>query len=113
MFSSVKARACLDISVAGPGTAATDLLAASKNIANDFSVCSRDFSARLRSSAGTSRFGCSTTGSPPLSRLLAFRLGTSAVATHEQRQINVHNGGFQNAALLAHRSTNIRVLIFR
>src|SRR3569832_1037756 len=57
MFCSVKARACLDTSAPAPGTDDIDLVAASKNIPNAFSAWSIVFSARSRSSAGTSSFG--------------------------------------------------------
>src|SRR6478609_6073118 len=57
MFCSVKASACFDTSAPAPGTVVIDLVAASKNIPNAFSAWSIVFSARSRSSAGTSSFG--------------------------------------------------------
>src|SRR6516165_2653234 len=57
MFCSVNVSACFEISVPGPGIVVIDLLAASKNILNAFSACSMVFSARSRSSGGTSSFG--------------------------------------------------------
>src|SRR5215813_13831633 len=57
MFCSVKFSACLEISVPGLGTDAMDFAAASKNMPNAFSAWSMVFSARSRSSAGTSNFG--------------------------------------------------------
>src|SRR3979490_1839552 len=57
MFCSVSDRACLDISDPGFGTDAIDFPAASKNIPNAFSAWSMVFSAKSRSSAGTSSFG--------------------------------------------------------
>src|SRR5262245_8446538 len=57
MFCSVKFSACLEISVPGLGIEAMDFAAASKNMPNAFSAWSMVFSARSRSSAGTSSFG--------------------------------------------------------
>src|SRR5438270_4193799 len=57
MFCSVKASACFDTSAPAPGTDDIDLVAASKNIPKAFSAWSIVFSARSRSSAGTSSFG--------------------------------------------------------
>src|ERR1043166_4364461 len=57
MFCSVKFSACLEISVPGLGIEAIDFAAASKNMPNAFSAWSMVFSARSRSSAGTSNFG--------------------------------------------------------
>src|SRR5262245_38139944 len=57
MFCSVKFSACLEISVPGLGIEAMDFAAASKNMPNALSAWSMVFSARSRSSAGTSNFG--------------------------------------------------------
>src|SRR6267154_6894753 len=55
-FASVIASACFATSVIGPGTMATDLLAASINDEIAFSACSTLVSANYRICAGTSIF---------------------------------------------------------
>src|SRR4051812_36577238 len=72
MFCSVKASACFDTSLPAPGTDDMDLVAASKNMPNAFSAWSIVFSARSRSSAGTSSFGSIMIALLPFSLIITF-----------------------------------------
>src|SRR6476620_1481465 len=78
MFCSVKASACFDTSAPAPGTVVIDLVAASKNMPNAFSAWSIVFSARSRSSAGTSSFGSIMVALLPFSELNTTLAGSPA-----------------------------------
>src|SRR3954464_5021651 len=96
MFSSVNDRACLEISAPAPGTEPIDLLAASKNIPKAFSACSMVFSARSRSSAGTSSFGSIMISIPPVHHGLVPHLGHGVSASW--REFVAHRAALRGPA---------------
>src|SRR3954453_8685451 len=84
MFCSVNASACFETSVPAPGTVVIDLVAASKNMPNAFSAWSIVFSARSRSSAGTSSFGSIMVALLPFSELNTTLAGSPASVQAEE-----------------------------
>src|SRR3954451_11614306 len=99
MFCSVKASACFDTSAPAPGTFVIDLVAASKNMPNAFSAWSIVFSARSRSSAGTSSFGSIMVALLPFSELNTTLAGSPA---------SVQPGGRRHPAAGSGRKTRAR-----